>query len=184
VTAVSGPVREQLLVLAPWPQLVGFANEQAEGEIGWVIDLITAIRSVRAEMNIAPAIPLVLAGVSKETKARAQRWAEFIKRLARVSDVAFADGAPKGAVQVVVRGETAALPLTGVIDVVAERARLQKEMAKVTADITRADAKLSNADFLKRAPEEVVDGEREKREEAAARQAKIGEALERLDSAS
>jgi valyl-tRNA synthetase len=184
VTAESGPAREQLLVLTPWPQLVGLANEQAEGEIGWVIDLIAAIRSVRAEMNIASAIPLVLAGVSKQTKARAQRWAEFIKRLARVSDVAFADGAPKGAVQVVVRGETAALPLTGVIDVVAERARLQKEMAKVTADITRADAKLSNADFLKRAPEEVVDGEREKREEAAARQVKIGEALERLDSAS
>jgi valyl-tRNA synthetase len=183
VTAESGPAREQLLVLAPWRQLDGLASEQAEGEIGWVIDLITAIRSVRAEMNISSAIPLVLAGVSKETRARAGRWAEFIKRLARVSDVAFADGAPKGAVQLVVRGETAALPLKGVIDVAAERARLEKELAKVTADIKRADAKLSNADFLKRAPEEVVDGEREKREQAAARQAKIVEALERLDSA-
>ncbi|MBO0754533.1 MAG: valine--tRNA ligase [Bradyrhizobiaceae bacterium] len=184
VTAESGPAREQLLVLASWPQLDGLANEQAEGEIGWVIDLITAIRSVRAEMNISSAIPLVLAGVSKKTKARAERWAEFIKRLARVSDVTFANGAPKGAVQLVVRGETAALPLKGVIDVAAERARLEKEMAKVTADIRRIDAKLSNPDFLKRAPEEVVDGEREKREEAAARQAKIVEALERLNSAS
>jgi len=183
VTAESGPAREQLLVLAPWPQLDGLASEQAEGEIGWVIDLITAIRSVRAEMNISSAIPLVLAGVSKETKARAERWAEFIKRLARVSDVAFADGTPKGAVQLVVRGETAALPLKGVIDVAAERARLEKELARVTAEIKRADAKLSNADFLKRAPEEVVDGEREKREMAVARQAKIVEALERLDSA-
>jgi valyl-tRNA synthetase len=183
VTAENGPAREQLLVLAPWPQLDGLANEQAEGEIGWVIDLIGAIRSVRAEMNISSAIPLVLAGVSKETKARAERWAEFIKRLARVSDVTFADGAPEGAVQLVVRGETAALPLKGVIDLDAERARLEKELAKVTADIRRADAKLSNADFLKRAPEEVVDGEREKREEAAARRAKIVEALERLSSA-
>jgi valyl-tRNA synthetase len=183
VTAESGPAREQLLALAPWPQLDGLANEQAEGEIGWVIDLISAIRSVRAEMNISSAIPLVLAGVSKETKARAERWAEFIKRLARVSDVTFADGAPEGAVQLVVRGETAALPLKGVIDFDAERARLEKELAKVTADIRRADAKLSNADFLKRAPEEVVDGEREKREEAAARLAKIVEALERLSSA-
>jgi valyl-tRNA synthetase len=183
VTAESGPAREQLLALAPWPQLDGLANEQAEGEIGWVIDLISAIRSVRAEMNISSAIPLVLAGVSKETKARAERWAEFIKRLARVSDVTFADGAPEGAVQLVVRGETAALPLKGVIDFDAERARLEKELAKVTADIRRADAKLSNADFLKRAPEEVVDGEREKREEATARLAKIVEALERLSSA-
>jgi valyl-tRNA synthetase len=183
VTAESGSAREQLLVLTPWPQLDGLANEQAEAEIGWVIDLITAIRSVRAEMNISSAIPLVLAGVSKETKARAERWAEFIKRLARVSDIGFADGAPKGAVQLVVRGETAALPLKGVIDVAVERARLAKELAKVTADIKRADGKLSNADFLKRAPEEVVDLEREKREEAAARQAKVAEALERLDSA-
>jgi len=71
-----------------------------------------------------------------------------------------------------------------VIDLAAERARLEKEMAKVTADIRRADSKLSNADFLKRAPEEVVDGEREKREQAAARQAKIVEALQRLNSAS
>jgi valyl-tRNA synthetase len=183
VTAESGPAREQLLVLTPWPQLDGLANEQAEGEIGWVIDLITAIRSVRAEMTISTAIPLVLAGVSKETKARAERWAEFIKRLARVSGVTFADGAPAGAVQLVVRGETAALPLKGVIDVSAERARLEKEMAKVTADIRRADAKLTNADFLKRAPEEVVDAEREKREAAAARLTKIVEALERLNSA-
>jgi valyl-tRNA synthetase len=183
VTAESGPAREQLLVLTPWPQLDGLANERAEAEIGWVIDLITAIRSVRAEMNISSAIPLVLASVSKETKARAERWAEFIKRLARVSDVSFAE-APKGAVQLVVRGETAALPLKGVIDVAAERARLQKELARVTADIKRADAKLSNTDFLKRAPEEVIDLEREKREEAVARQAKIVEALERLNSAS
>jgi valyl-tRNA synthetase len=183
VTAENGPAREQLLALASWPQLHGLVNEQAEGEIGWVIDLIAAIRSVRAEMNISSAIPLVLAGVSKETEGRAERWAEFIKRLARVSDVTFANGPPEGAVQLVVRGETAALPLKGVIDLAAERARLEKEMAKVAADIKRADAKLSNADFLKRAPEEVVDGEREKREEAAARQAKIVEALERLNSA-
>jgi valyl-tRNA synthetase len=183
VTAESGPAREQLLVLTPWPQLDGLADEPAEGEIGWMIDLITAIRSVRAEMNVSSAIPLVLAGVSKETKARAERWAEFIKRLARVSDVTFADGAPKGAVQLVVRGETVALPLKGLIDVAAERARLEKELAKVMADIRRADAKLSNADFLKRAPEEVIDLEREKREDGLARQAKIVEALERLNSA-
>jgi hypothetical protein len=127
--------------------------------------------------------PTRACGRVEGTEGRAERWAEFIKRLARVSDVTFAKGPPEGAIQLVVRGETAALPLKGVIDLAAERARLEKEMAKVAADIKRADAKLSNADFLKRAPEEVVDGEREKREEAAARQAKIVEALERLNSA-
>ena len=76
----------------------------------------------------------------------------------------------------------AALPLKGVIDVGAEKSRLGKELAKVASDIARVDAKLGNADFVARAPEEVVEGEREKREEAVARQAKINEALERLKS--
>jgi valyl-tRNA synthetase len=78
----------------------------------------------------------------------------------------------------------AALPLQGVIDLAAERARLEKEIAKVDADIKRVDAKLANADFLARAPEEVVDGEREKRDEAQARRSKMLEALERLAQAS
>jgi valyl-tRNA synthetase len=82
-----------------------------------------------------------------------------------------------------VRGGVAALPLKGVIDVAAEKARLEKELAKVDADIKRVDAKLGNADFMKRAPEEVVEGEREKREEAEDRRAKILEALERLKGA-
>jgi valyl-tRNA synthetase len=180
VTAEGGVARDDLLALTDWPRLDGLANTTAEAEIGWVIDLITAIRSVRAEMNISAAIPLVLAGASDASRARAERWAEFIKRLARVSDVTFADAAPQGAVQLIVRGEVAALPLKGVIDLIAERARLEKEMSKVDADIKRVDAKLSNPDFLQRAPEEVIDGEREKREEALARRAKIVEALERL----
>ena len=90
---------------------------------------------------------------------------------------------PQGSVQLVVRGEVAALPLQGVIDLAAERARLAKEMAKCDADIARVDQKLGNADFLKRAPEEVVEGERAKRAEAQARRAKIAEALERLKGA-
>ena len=181
VTASEGP-REKLLALTEWPQLAGLDDAKAEAEIGWVVDLITAIRSVRAEMSVVPAtmVPLVLAGASPETQARAERWLEFIKRLARVSDISSAPRAPEGSVQLVVRGEVVALPLKGVIDFAAERGRLEKEMAKVDADIKRVDAKLSNADFVKRAPEEIIDGEREKREEAEDRRAKILEALERL----
>src|SRR5262249_54645354 len=136
-------------------------------------------------MNIPPAtqFPLVLAAASAETKARAGRWAEFLKRLARLGDITFADAAPQGAVQLLVRGEVAALPLKGVIDLAAERARLEKEIAKVDADIKRVDAKLGNANFLANAPEEVVEGEREKREEAQARKSKIVEAIERLKGA-
>ena len=131
-------------------------------------------------MNSPAAIPLVLAGASAETRARAERWAEFIKRLARVSDISSASAAPQGSVQLVVRGEVAALPLKGVIDLAAERARLSKEMQQADADIARVDAKLGNANFVARAPEEVVEEEKEKREEALGRKTKIAEALERL----
>jgi len=185
VTAQDGATREGLLTLASWPKHEALDDVEAEAEIGWVVDLVTAIRSVRAEMNITPAtaIPLVLATASVATQARAARWAEMMRRLARLSDISFAQRPPQGAVQLIVRGEVAALPLTGVIDFAAEKARLEKEMARVSSDIARIDAKLANADFVARAPEDVVEGEREKREEAEARRAKIDEALARLKGA-
>jgi len=183
VTGEQGPKRSSLLALGQWPSFDGLSDEKAEAEIGWVIDLVTAIRSARAEMNITAAIPLVLAGASNETQARAQRWAEFIKRLARVSEISSATTAPQGSVLLLVRGEVAALPLKGVIDLDAERARLAKEMARADADIARVDGKLNNPKFMERAPEDVVEEEKEKRAEAAGRKTKIAEALERLKGA-
>src|SRR5690606_31168762 len=122
-------------------------------EIGWVIDLVTAVRSLRAEMNVNVPVPVVLVATTPDTKARAERWSAFIQRLARVADLSFADAPPAGSVQLLVRGEVVALPLKGVVDLDAERERLQKEMAKAEADIKRVDAKLANADFMARAPE-------------------------------
>jgi valyl-tRNA synthetase len=183
VTAEGGPAREGLLALARWPKHEALDDPRAEAEIGWVIDLVTAIRSLRAEMNISDEIPLVLVGVSGAGEARAGRWADIVRRLARLSDISLADSAPRGAVQLIVRGEVAALPLKGFVDFAAEKARLEKEIARVNSDIARIDAKLGNADFVRRAPKEVVEGEREKREEAQARRAKIIEALERLKGA-
>ncbi len=162
-----------------------FSDPAAEAEIGWVVDLVTAIRSVRAEMNIPPATltPLVLAGASAETKGRARRWNDVVKRMSRLSDISFADAAPEGAVQLLVRGEVAALPLKGVIDFSAEKARLDKELTKAEADIKRVDAKLANEKFVANAPEEIVEEEKEKRDAALARKTKILEALERLKNA-
>jgi valyl-tRNA synthetase len=182
VTAEHGPARHHMLALDAWPAHDGLDDEVAEAEIGWVIDLITAIRSVRVEMNIPAAtmLPLVLANASPQTAIRARHWSEFIQRLARIAEISFADAPPQGAVQLVVRGDVAALPLKGVIDLDAERARLAKEMAKCDADIARVDAKLNNPNFVARAPDEVVEEEKEKREEAVARKAKIAEALQRL----
>src|SRR5207244_6670786 len=113
--------------------------------------------SVRAEMNIAPATltALVLAGASAQTKARLPRWNDVIKRMARLSDISFADRAPEGAVQLLVRGEVAALPLKGVIDLAAEKTRLDKAIAKADADIQRVDAKVSNAKFVGNAADEI-----------------------------
>jgi valyl-tRNA synthetase len=180
---VTNDKRPQLLALTDWPEVQGLTDEKAEAEIGWVIDLVTSVRSVRAEMNITAQIPLVLAHASPDTAARAERWSEFIKRLARVSEISTAAAAPQGSVQLVVRGEVAALPLKGVIDLSAERARLDKELAKADADIKRVDAKLANEKFVANAPEEIIEGEKEKREEAEGRRAKILEALERLKGA-
>ncbi len=182
VTGEQGPPREGLLTLASWPRPAAPASGDAETEIGWVIDLVTAIRSLRAEMMIqaGATIPLILIGVSAETDARAGRWAEVIKRLARLSSIAVSPNVPEGAVQLVVRGETVALPLKGVIDFAFEQTRLEKEMTRAVADIARIDAKLGNPNFVSRAAEEVVEQERERREAADARRLKIVEALERL----
>jgi valyl-tRNA synthetase len=182
VTAEGGVARESLLALAPWPLLMGFEDEAAEAEIGWVVEVISAIRSVRTEMNIAPAmqIPLVLAGVAAEISERAQRWSDVIKRMAKIGDISIADAPPSGAVQLLVRGDTVALPLKGIVDLAAETARLEKEKAKAEAEISRIDARLAKEDFIARAPEEVVEADREKREEAVARRVKILEALELL----
>jgi valyl-tRNA synthetase len=192
---LDAPTAEQIAMLSASsfndplvpPLLVGFdaanfKDEAAEAEIGWVVDLVTAIRSVRAEMNIPPAtlMPLALVGASAATRERAPRWTDVIKRLARLSDVSFADTAPEGSAQLVVRGEVAALPLKGVVDFAAERARLAKEIAKADADIDRVDKKLANEKFVANAPEEIVEEEKEKREAATARKAKFQEALQRL----
>jgi valyl-tRNA synthetase len=166
-----------LLALTEWPSLEGIGDARAEAEIGWVIDLITAVRSMRAEMNVNAPLPLVMVRVGDHVWDRAQRWSEFIMRMARISEVTKSPIFPAGAVQLVIRGEVAALPLAGVIDLAAERARLAKEMAKCD------DAKLGNPNFVARAPEEVVEEEKEKREEAQARKAKIAEALARLQGA-
>src|SRR5256714_7875172 len=183
VTAEGGAPRRSLLVLSEWPVLEGVDNAAAETEIGWLVDLISAIRSVRAEMNISVVTPLELINVSRETKARALRWLEHIMRLARVSEIFYLDTPASGSVQLLVRGEVAALPLKGIVDIAAEQGRLTKDIGKVEADIKRVDAKLNNPDFVRKAPEEIIEGEKEKREEAELRRAKLLEALERLKGA-
>ena len=140
----------RLLVLAPWPKLDGLDDAKAEAEIGWLIDLVTAIRSVRVEMNIPPAtpIPVVLAGARPRPR-RAPGAGPSSSSGWRASPTSpLPMRAPQGSVQLLIRGEVAALPLKGVIDFAAERARLDKEMQKADADIERVDEKLDNPKFV------------------------------------
>ena len=173
-----------VLALGSWPQPVDLSDTASEGEIGWVVDLISEVRSVRSEMGVPAGaqVPIVLVSPSAETQSRIEAWGETIRRLARISDITAAPAAPEQSLQLIVRGEVAALPLAGIIDIEAETARLTKERGKLDGEIAKIDAKLGNADFLARAPEEVVDEQRERRAEAEARRAKIDEALARLST--
>ncbi|WP_046863311.1 valine--tRNA ligase [Microvirga massiliensis] len=182
ITGEEGPARTSVLALAPWTETTGAIEEAAEAEIGWVVDLVTEIRSARSETNVPAGaqIPLVLLSPSNEVRERLERNDETIRRLARLSEITIAAAPPPYAVQLIVRGEVAALPLAGVVDLAAERVRLNKESAKLEGEIAKIDAKLGNADFLNRAPEEVIDEQRERRENALSRRTKITEALTRL----
>ncbi|WP_020175677.1 valine--tRNA ligase [Methyloferula stellata] len=182
LTATEALPRKTVLALAEWPVLEGCENPAAEAEIGWVVELISELRSVRSEMNVpAGALaPLVLVAAPPEVEARAGAWDETIKRLARASEISFAAGAPEQSVQVIVRGTIAALPLQGVIDFAAEKVRLTKEIEKLKGEAAKIEAKLGNADFVARAPEEVVDENRDRLAEIAARIEKLSAAQVRL----
>lgn len=133
-------------------------------------------------MNVAPGnqIPLVLLSASAKTLAITERYGDLLNRLARLSGFSVGSEAPAGSVQIVVRGETLALPMAGLIDVAAERTRLGKALKEAEGDIARCDGKLNNANFMARAAEDVIAEQHEKRAEAVERKASIEAALARL----
>jgi valyl-tRNA synthetase len=182
IESLGGAGRETCLALAAWPELSGYENAAAEAEIGFVVDIVSEVRSVRSEMNVPAGaqIPLVFVAAEATAMARAKTWEETIKRLARLSEISFAPEPPAHAAQLVVRGVLAALPLEGIIDFTAEKGRLHKEIEKLTSDAKKIEAKLGNADFVSRAPEEVVEENRERLVEMQARRDKLAAALQRL----
>jgi valyl-tRNA synthetase len=181
--AATAPTpRDTLLLLAPWPVIKSQSAESAVAEINWVIDLIKGVRSVRAEMNVPAGakIPLVLTGASEESAARLARNIDVIASLARLSSAEVAPAIPNGSAQFVLAEAVVALPLGDVIDFAKERARLEKDLKKAQDEIARFDAKLSNEQFVSKAPEEVLAEQREKRAEAAALATRLSEAIARL----
>jgi valyl-tRNA synthetase len=183
LTENSRARRETLLIEAEWPRLAALPkNEAARAEMQWVVDLVSGVRSVRAEMNVPPSAKtaLVLKGASVETRERLDRHQDIIATLARLSGMEASDAIPQGSAQFVLGEATIALPLGDVIDLAKERTRLEKELKKAEDEIARFDAKLSNEQFVARAPQEVLDEQREKRAEAMQLKMRLGEALKHL----
>ena len=129
-------------------------------------------------------MPLVLVGAGKALRARAEQHEETIERLARLDDISFAKAAPKGSAQIVLGETVAALPLAGVIDMGAERARLEREIDKCQSrDRARSTPSWRTQSFVAKAPPEVVEENRERKADFEAMIAKLQAALKRVEAA-
>ncbi|MFV0296194.1 MAG: valine--tRNA ligase [Hyphomicrobiaceae bacterium] len=183
-TGEYGESRKSMLVLARWPEMSGLADAEADAEIGWVVRLVSAVRSVRSEMNVPAGakIPLVVIDASDALQARANRHFETVSRLARIEAMSFAAAAPAGSAQIVVDGNTVALPLADIIDMKAEKVRIEKEVAKVGVEIKKVTDRLGNPKFMSRAPEDVVEELRERQADWEARGRQLKEALARIEA--
>src|SRR6185312_9446169 len=152
---------------APYPSAPDFArDEQAEREIAWVQSVILAVRQIRGEMNIAPSrrIPLLLKDASAQDKTNAEVFRPYLERLAGLGNITVLErgaAAPQSATALV--GElTLLVPLKGLIDAAAELERLSKVLAKAHQDLAKMRAKLSNENFVRNAPADVVAKDRER----------------------
>ena len=174
------------LMQQSWPVLSEeMVDDATATEMDWVIRLITGIRSVRSEMNVpgGAKIPAMIDGMD----GRSRRWfsihENLVMRLARLQTIDVDGDAPKGAVQLVHDSATVYLPLADIIDLAAEQARLNKEIAKSDAEIQKLSNKLGNEQFLAKAPDAVVEEQRERLASEEMLKGKLSLALERLASA-
>jgi len=178
--------KPRTIVLAPWPAPSPELRDEAlEADMAVVIDVIRAIRNLRAEMNVQAGkrAPVVLVAGGEKARAAVQAGREFIRDLALVSELTVERSLarrPEHAAAAVTRGVEIYLPLRGLVDFERELTRLSDELAKARQDLERARAKLANADFVAKAPPEVVDRERSRAEELDYKCEKLSERLEML----
>jgi valyl-tRNA synthetase len=186
-TRSLGALRDHkgFLMTAPWPALPqSLIDPSADAEIGLIVETIAEGRSVRAELNVPNSArpALLVVDATEAQRAVLQDAAPLIMQMLRVSEVRVVDAPPPGAIPYVVEGATLALPVAEFIDVAAERARLAKEVNALASDIERTAKKLANVDFVARAPEEVVEENRDRLAEAEAAKAKLEAAFARLQA--
>lgn len=176
--------RANRLISAHWPEHgAELIDPAARDEMDWVVRAISSVRSMRSEMNVPPAaqIELKLKDAGPESLKRLDTHRDLILRMGRLSSVEPLSGpVPKSAVQAVLDEATLILPLEGIVDLDKERARLTKEIEKLSGEIKKIDAKLSNEQFVAKAPEEVIEEQRDRRDTAEQARDKLQKALEML----
>jgi valyl-tRNA synthetase len=173
------------VMLEVYPVAESFArDEEAEREIAWIQAFVLAVRRIRGEMNIAPSkrIPVLLKNASEQDGAYAERHRAYLERLAGLESVTVLDrgaSTPEAATALV--GDlTILVPMAGLIDAAAEAERLGKQLTKTQQDLTRTRAKLSNENFVRNAPPDVVATEREREAEFERTIASLTAQLERV----
>jgi valyl-tRNA synthetase len=175
---------EGSLINAPWPlPAQPLEAQDAQRECDHIIRLITEIRTVRSEMNIPPSLmaPVLFKDASPETLARVNRWADSVRRMARISEITTLEGEiPNGAAQMIVDEATLVLPLEGLIDLSAEKARLTKDLAKAEDEVSKTEKKLGNENFVSRAKPEIVQEMRERLEAQQGECIRLRAALARI----
>ncbi|MFD2739129.1 valine--tRNA ligase [Sulfitobacter aestuarii] len=152
--------RPKMLVHGDWPDYTTaeLLDAEADRELNWVIGLIESIRSARAQMHVPAGlhVPMLVTGMDAAAEAAWERNEAMIKRLARVESLERAESFPKGTVSIAAPGADFGLPLAGLIDIEAEKARLQKTLDKLGKEIGGLNGRLKNPKFAASAPEEVV----------------------------
>ena len=168
--------------MAPWPE-PGIRDEAAESEMGLIMDLVRAIRNARAEYDVKPGAEIAASITAGSREALLNSQAEVLCALARLDParltIAAQLEAPAQALTLVVGSVTAYLPLADLVDLAAERAKLNKELAEAEAQIDRSRS-LLDGPFAQRAPANVVQREREKLGELATRAERLRERLAEL----
>ncbi|MCD9027379.1 valine--tRNA ligase [Luteimonas sp. BDR2-5] len=137
---------------------------QAATDVEWLQQMVTALRRIRSELGVPPAkqIPLLTRSTHPADAARVQRFASQLQFLSRLSDIGILDGDPPPSASALVGELALFVPLEGLVDLGAERARLDKELKRVEGELAKSTAKLSNDTFVQNAPAAVVEQERQR----------------------
>jgi len=176
---------EDSIMVQPYPVFTAtLVDDEAEQRMGLLMDVIRAVRNIRSEMNLPPGQELAAIVIPKaETAERQLRSHEsYVRRLARLGEIRYqADGErPRGAALAVVEGAEIHVPLAGLVNLQEETKRLEREIGKVANDLAGVQRKLGDTKFVERAPEDVVEKERDRAAQLEEKYLSLEKSLERL----